>query len=219
MDGIHDMGGMHGFGRVPPLTDEPGFPEPWQGRAFSLGLLAIRVSGANLHAFRHAIERVPPVQYLSGYWTRWLRGAENLLTDSGILAEGAVEARAQALHGEPVVEPEVPEPHKPQMAAGGPGNLRQVEAPPRFAKGDQVRVRDVYPRGHTRMPGYVRGHAGTVAIVQPAAVFSDTAAHFIGENPQHVYAVEFDSAELWGADGERFRVTVDLFEPYLEPAS
>jgi nitrile hydratase subunit beta len=219
MDGIHDMGGMQGFVGVQELTDEPAFGEPWEGRAFSLGLLAIRVSGTNMHAFRHAINRAEPREYLSGYYARWLRGVQNLLTDSGILAEGAVEARARALRGEPVAEPAAPEPHKPQMASGGPGNLRQVDAPPRFAEGDTVRVRDLHPRGHTRMPGYVRGRTGTVTIVQPAAVFPDTAAHFTGENPQHVYAVEFDSTELWGEDSEPFRVTVDLFESYLEPAS
>jgi nitrile hydratase beta subunit len=218
MDGIHDMGGMQGFGRVSALTDEPAFGEPWEGRAFSLGLLAIRASGTNLHAFRHAIERVPPADYLAGYYSRWLEGAERLLTDSGILAAGAVDARARKLSGADVAEPGAPEPHKPQMASGGPGNLRQVEAGSLFKPGDRVRVRDIHPSGHTRLPGYVRGHTGTVAIVQPAAVLPDTAAHFRGENPQHVYAVEFDSADLWGPDSEPFRVSVDLFESYLEEA-
>jgi nitrile hydratase len=48
-------------------------------------------------------------------------------------------------------------------------------------------------------------------------VLPDTAAHFTGENPQHVYAVEFSSRDLWGPDAEPFRLTIDLFEPYLEP--
>jgi nitrile hydratase subunit beta len=72
--------------------------------------------------------------------------------------------------------------------------------------------------GHTRLPRYVRRRTGTVTALQPGAVFPDTAAHFVGENPQHCYAVEFDSRELWGPDAEPFRLTIDLFEPYLEPA-
>jgi nitrile hydratase len=56
-----------------------------------------------------------------------------------------------------------------------------------------------------------------VTALQPGAVFPDTAAHFVGENPQHCYTVEFDSRELWGTDAEPFRLSIDLFEPYLEP--
>ena len=31
MDGVHDLGGMHGFGPVPIEVDEPLFHEPWEG--------------------------------------------------------------------------------------------------------------------------------------------------------------------------------------------
>ena len=213
------MGGMQGFGRTMPPNQGPPFAEPWEGKAFALGLLAIRVAGANLHAFRYAIERVPPAEYLSGYYSRWLAGAQNLLTDSGIVSDEQVAARAARLAGHDADEPPPPEPHKPDMPSGGPGNLRSLDAPPAFAVGDQVRTRDLDPVGHTRLPRYVRRRAGTVTAVQPAAVFPDSAAHFLGENPQHVYSVEFSSAELWGADAEPFSLTIDLFEPYLEPVT
>ncbi|MEV6862732.1 SH3-like domain-containing protein [Streptosporangium subroseum] len=61
-----------------------------------------------------------------------------------------------------------------------------------------------------------RGDGGVVALIQPAAVLPDTNAHFLGENPQYVYSVRFDSRELWGADAEPFALTVELFESYLE---
>jgi nitrile hydratase len=32
VDGVHDLGGMHGFGAIPIETDEPLFHEPWQAR-------------------------------------------------------------------------------------------------------------------------------------------------------------------------------------------
>jgi nitrile hydratase subunit beta len=219
VDGIHDMGGMQGFGRT--MTPHPGppFAEPWEGKAFALGLLAIRASGANLHAFRHAIERVPPVEYLSGYYSRWLLGAQNLLTDSGIVSGDEIAARAARLSGREADEPPPAEPHKPTMASGGPGNLRTLEVPPAFAVGDAVRTRDLDPVGHTRLPRYVRRRTGTVAAIRPAQVFPDRAAHFLGEDPQHVYSVEFSSAELWGLGAEPFSLTIDLFEPYLERAS
>jgi nitrile hydratase len=94
--------------------------------------------------------------------------------------------------------------------------LRTVEAAPAFATGARVRAKDMSPAGHTRLPGYVRGHTGVVALIQPAEVLPDTNAHFLGENPQYVYSVRFDSRELWGADAEPFALTVELFESYLE---
>lgn len=72
---------------------------------------------------------------------------------------------------------------------------------------------------HTRLPRYVRGYTGVVEVIQPAAVFPDTHAHFLGENPQHLYTVRFDSPDLWGGDADSFALTVELFENYLETAS
>jgi nitrile hydratase len=209
---------MQGFGRTMTPHHGPPFAEPWEGKAFALGALAGRLTGANLHAFRHAIERVPPEQYLSGYYSRWLLGAQNLLTDSGIVSSEEIAARAARLSGREADEPAPPEPNKPDMASGGPGNLRTLASPPAFAVGDAVRTRNLHPVGHTRLPRYVRRRVGTVTAVQPAQVFPDHAAHFVGEDPQHVYSVEFSSAELWGPGAEPFSLTIDLFEPYLERA-
>jgi nitrile hydratase beta subunit len=182
-----------------------------------IGALAARIAGTNLHAFRHAIERVPPDEYLVGYWNRWTIGAQIMMEDSGIVTDEEVRARAARLSGRDVPEPPAPEPRKPQMPSGGAGNLRTADSPPAFAVGDRVRVADLNPVGHTRLPRYVRRRTGTVTAIQPCQVFPDSAAHFAGENPQHCYAVEFDSRELWGPDSEQFRLSVDLFEPYLEP--
>jgi nitrile hydratase len=219
VDGIHDLGGRHGFGPVRPLTAEPPFAEAWEGKAFALGLLSIRAAGANLHAFRHALERVPPQEYLADYYDRWLRASQLMLAESGVLTSEGVAARAARLSGRDQAEPEPPQLHKPQMPSGGPGNLRTLDTPPAFAVGDRVRTTDLRTEGHTRLPAYVRRRTGTVAAIRPAAVFPDTAAHFEGENPQHCYAVEFDSRELWGAGAEPFRLSIDLFEPYLEPVT
>lgn len=218
MDTIADMGGTQGWGRAPVPADEPVFTEPWEGRAFALALLSMgRVSGRNLDAFRHALERLSKEDYLQdGYYGRWLNAAELMLTDSAILAPGAVNARVRANRGEPVDEPAVPEPNKPDYQPTAAGSLRQAETPPRYAVGDRVRAKDINPEGHTRLCGYLRGRRGVIELIQPAALLPDTHAHFLGENPQHVYAIGFDSRELWGADAEPFRVHADLFESYLE---
>ncbi|HXT46169.1 MAG TPA: nitrile hydratase subunit beta [Pseudonocardiaceae bacterium] len=217
-----DLGGAEGWGQVKtPTADEPVFADRWESRAFALALLSMgRVSGRNLDAFRHAQQRLKRPEYFDDtYYGQWLHAAELMLVDSAILAPGAVEARARRLRGEDVEEPPVPEPNKPNYAPTGPGSLRSVDTPPRFAVGDAVRAKDMQPQGHTRLPHYLRGHRGVVDLVQPAAVLPDTHAHFLGENPQYVYTVRFDSRELWGADAEPFTLTGELYESYLEPVT
>jgi nitrile hydratase beta subunit len=218
VDGIADMGGTEGWGPThPPRPDERVFEEPWQGRAFAVTLLSLPVSGYNVDAFRHALESLDRAAYLDdGYYGRWLNAAERMLTQSAILAPGAIDARARNLRGEPVEEPPIPEPDKPDYAPTAEGSLRTVDVEPAFATGERVRAKDMSPAGHTRLARYVRGHTGVVELIQPAALLPDTHAHFQGENPQYVYTVRFDSRELWGPDTEPFALTVELYESYLE---
>ncbi|MGH3768252.1 MAG: nitrile hydratase subunit beta [Pseudonocardiaceae bacterium] len=222
MNPIADLGGAQGWGRVKtPTADEPVFADGWEGRAFALTLLSMgRVSGRNLDAFRHALERLDRDDYfMDGYYGRWLNAAELMLVESAILAPGAVEARTHRLQGDEVEEPPAPEPNKPDYAPTAAGSLRTVDEPARFAVGDEVRTKNLEPEGHTKLSRYLRGHRGVVEMVQPAALLPDTHAHFLGENPQHVYTVRFESRELWGADVEPFGVSAEMFESYLEPVS
>src|SRR5262249_40675808 len=99
-----------------------------------------------------------------------------------------VAARAARLSGSDVPEPDPPEPHKPQMPSGGPGNLRTLDTPPAFAVGDRVRTADLRTSGHTKLPGYVRRRTGPVTALRPGGGgggVRDTAAHLEGERPQH----------------------------------
>lgn len=218
MDGIADMGGTQGWCSThPPAVDEPVFPEAWEGRAFALALLSNRLAGWNTDAFRHALERLSPTDYLDdGYFGRWLNAAELVLTDSAVLARQAVEARARNLRGQHVPEPPPSQPVRPDYAPTAEGSLRTVDAAPAFAIGERVRAKNMSRTGHSRLPRYVRGHTGVVEFVQPPSVLPDTNAHFQGENPQYVYTVRFDSHELWGADAEPFALTIEMFESYLE---
>jgi nitrile hydratase subunit beta len=218
MDSIADMGGTQGWGPAQVPTDEPPFPEPWEGRSFALTVLTMgRISGRNLDAFRHALGRLHPVDYLvDGYYGRWLNAAELMLTDSTILAPGAVDARARRNRGEDVEEPAFPEPTRPDYRASAPGSLREVDQDPAFAVGDVVRTKDLHPEGPTKLPRYLRRRTGTVAAVRPPHVLPDTHAVFAGENPQHVYTVAFPSSELWGPDAEPFTLHAEVFESYLE---
>ena len=196
MDGIHDLGGRQGFGRVPYEPDQEPWHETWEPRAMAVTLAATRVAGTNVDQMRYAIERIPPAEYLTaGYYGRWIRAARTLLEESEVLEGG-----------------ELP-------AAQPTGALRAVDRPPRFSTGEMVRVRDLHTAGHTRLPGYCRGRVGRVVLVHPGFVFPDTNSQRAGERPQHVYAVRFEAATLWGEGAESdAAVHVDLFEDYLEAA-
>ena len=219
MDSVSDMGGTLGWGAARVPADEPPFASRWEGRAFALAVLTMgRVSGRNLDAFRHALERLHPLDYLAdGYYGRWLNAAELMLTDSSVLAPGAVDARVRADRGEDVAQPAFPDPDRPDYTPTAAGSLRAVDHEPAFAEGDPVRTRDMHPAGPSRLPAYVRRRRGHVTAVRPAHVLPDTHAVFAGENPRHVYTVGFDSTELFGPDAEPFRLHADLFESYLEP--
>ena len=219
--GVADLGGADGWGAAPVLDpNEPVFKEEWEGRAFAMSLLSMRLSGANLDAFRHAMNRLDSERYFDdGYYGRWLYGAENLLMDSDIIAPGTVEARATNMTGGHAEEPAAPEPHKPDYAPTAAGSIRVIDAPQRFRVGQRVRAKVMHAPGHTRLQKYTQGHVGTVAIVEPAQVLPDTHAHFIAENAQWVYTVRFDSRELFGPSAEQFTLNTDLFEDYMEDAS
>ena len=219
--GVADLGGADGWGTAPVLDpNEPVFKEEWEGRAFAMSLLSMRLSGANLDAFRHAMNRLDSERYFDdGYYGRWLYGAENLLMDSDIIAPGTVEARATNMTGGHAEEPAAPEPHKPDYAPTAAGSIRVIDAPQRFRVGQRVRAKIMQAPGHTRLQKYTQGHVGTVAIVEPAQVLPDTHAHFIAENAQWVYTVRFDSRELFGPSAEQFTLNTDLYEDYMEDAS
>ncbi|MDA0162541.1 nitrile hydratase subunit beta [Solirubrobacter ginsenosidimutans] len=200
MNGAHDMGGAHGFGPVVAEVDEPWFHAEWERRVFAM-VIATGAGGLwNIDAGRFAREDRPPGEYLDmSYFEIWLAGLERLLAERGYPSKVLAAADVPAA-----------------MARGGPAT-RPSDRPARFAVGDRVRTRNTHPHTHTRLPRYARGRVGTVERLHGTHVFPDSNAHFAGEDPQWLYTVRFTARELWGSDAPD-SVSIDAFEPYLEPA-
>jgi nitrile hydratase subunit beta len=219
MNGVHDMGGMHGMGPIRPETDEPVFHDRWEARIFAL----VRAMGAfgrwNIDASRHQRELIPAAEQLRlSYYERWLAGLEALLVRHGFASAQEI-AGGKALPGAAPVQPALAAAQVPAFIAVGSPASRNSDRPPRFGQGQRVRARNLNPMGHTRLPRYVRGRSGIVDRVHGVFVFPDTHAHFRGERPQHVYSVRFEAQELWGVDcpaGDA--VYVDLWEDHLDAA-
>lgn len=220
MDSMHDLGGRQGFGPVEREENEPAFHHRWEAGVYTIvnqmmgqGLIS------NVDQFRHAIERIEPRAYLThGYYGRWLGGVENLLTERGVLNTRELNERVQEQGGRPddpvAARPSrVPDPLRP---AEGAGAERVLAESPQFSVGQRVRTYSVPVSTHTRLPAYARGRVGKVIGLQGGWVYPDSNAHGRGENPQHLYCVRFEGAELWGNETEPGQsVHLDLFESYL----
>ncbi len=219
MNGVHDMGGMHGMGPVEHEKNEPVFHASWEGRVFALN----RAMGAwrkwNLDASRHGIELLPPAEYLRmSYYEKWHARLVELLVKSGLVTRAEIQSGKPAKDA-PKATPPLNADKVASMVRGGALASRDVAVTPCFHVGQRVRARNMHPSGHTRLPRYARGKLGTIDWDHGVYVFPDTNAHFLGEKPQHVYSVRFAARELWGEQASpRDAVYIDMWDDYLEHA-
>jgi nitrile hydratase len=217
MNGVHDMGGMDGFGKVEPEPNEPMFHTEWESRVLSM-VRAMGAAGAfNIDASRFYREALRPDVYLSSsYYQKWLLGLEDLLLAKGFITAEDIAAGHAVAAPKPLARGGFTTDQVERVMARGAFG-RAASAAALFKPGDRVRAKNIHPTTHTRLPRYVRGHVGVVERDHGAHVFPDTVAHDQGENPQWLYTVVFDGAELWGDDGDpTLKVSVEAFEPYLE---
>ncbi|MGR8920969.1 MAG: nitrile hydratase subunit beta [Gammaproteobacteria bacterium] len=219
MNGIHDLGGMHGFGPIDPEQDEPLFHAEWEKRVFGL-FAPMAASGTfNVDEFRHAIERMGALEYLdSSYYEHWLHAIETIALEKGVITATELE-NGHAATGGKRATPALPADAVP--AAVGTGHSARVDADvkPKFKEGDMVVVKNINPPTHTRMPRYVRDKLGCIDRDHGVFAFPDSMAHGKGEKPQHCYSVYFSAQEIWGSRASRNdAVYVDLWDDYLVPA-
>ena len=220
MNGVHDMGGMDGFGKVEPEPNEPVFHAEWEARVLAM-VRAMGAAGAfNIDTSRFYRETLPPDVYLAQLLLQEMAAGSRRPADR----QGLRRCRTKS---PPATRRE---PAKPLergkftlddveriMVRGKFG--RAAPAPAKFKPGDRVRAKNIHPATHTRLPRYVRGHVGVVERDHGCHVFPDTAATGAGENPQWLYTVVFDGGELWGPDADpTVKISIDAFEPYLEAA-
>jgi nitrile hydratase len=205
MEGIHDLGGREGFGPVVVEADEPVFHAEWERRAWGVTLASFVMGVSNQSQFRHSIERMDAVHYLtSRYYEHWLTGTATRLVETGRITADELEARAGG--SVPRSLPEHDD-HRPPPVAP----LEDL------AVGDRVRVRAWTHRGHSRCPQYVRGRAGTVVRVDRPVPLPDLEARGDRDHLDRPVCVRFDAADLWGAPSRAGdAVHVDLWTTYLE---
>jgi nitrile hydratase len=219
VNGVHDLGGMHGFGPVVAEANEPPFHEAWEGRAGGILEVMTFPPGFTVDRFRYLRETLRPDLYLTqNYYEQWLYIAEQALLEAGMITAQELAAGHAARDGARRADAIKPEAVW-DFLHDRTNSARDVTAAPRFALGQQVRARNAQPTGHTRLPRYARGKIGHVARLHGGHVLPDASAHGGGDSPQHLYTVAFAARELWGeAASARDTVRLDLWESYLDPA-
>jgi len=219
MNGIHDLGGMHGFGPVEREENEPLFHAAWEAHVLAIRDVVRKQQGYyTIDASRYGVEQMAPAVYLqASYYERWLASIEYNLGLLGLLTRDELDARVAFLRHHPNAEAppasRMQPPPRVQDAPTGPPPT------PRFAVGAAVITRNVHPVGHTRLPRYARGKRGVIVRLHGPHTFPDTNAHGLGTQPQPLYTVRFEARELWGDSAEpRQTVALDLWDSYLDPA-
>jgi nitrile hydratase len=219
MNGVHDMGGMDGFGKVEIEKNEPPFHHEWEGRVMAMVRAIGANGGINIDMQRFSRESLPPVVYLeSSYYKKWFLALQQSMLDRGMIDGDEIEAGHSLRPSLPLKRGKFSMNDVQRVMTRGSFS-RAPTASPAFAVGNRVRTKNINPVTHTRLPRYARGHIGTVERINGCHVFPDTNARGEGENPQWLYTVVFSGRDLWGDDADpKLKVSIEAFEPYLERA-
>jgi len=219
MNGIHDIGGMHGLGPVIPECEEPYFHEPWEARMFGIDQAMTWPPGTTTDRWRFERENMPPAEYLSrSYYEHWYHTASSLLLKAGLVSRAELRSgRAEAGF---VKRDDAMQANAVATAFRNNGKSRRpIANAPRFVEGQAIRTKNINPEGHTRLPRYARGKLAHIHARRGAHVFPDANARGDGERPEHVYCVAITARELWGEGAStRDLVFLDLWESYLVAA-
>ena len=205
MNGIYDLGGMEGFGAIPPKDDQRPFHNKWEPLTYIVALLAAEKGVWTFDSGRHAIERIPARDYVNlSYYERVLAGMCTLAVEHGFVTKEDLERRAGGrVHvGAPI----------------GGGQVADREHTG-FDVGARVVVTRTNPTGHTRAPRYILGKHGVVLRVAPKALFPGDAAHHLPAHEEPTYHVRFLAKDLWPDAEAGASVVVDVFQSYLSAAA
>src|SRR5262249_54368530 len=145
MNGVHDMGGMHGMGPIAYETNEPVFHAAWEGRVFALNRAVGAFGRWNIDASRYQRELIAPAEYLRmSYYERFLAGLIELMVEKGLVTRGEVET-GRAAPGLQKASPALTAGVVPQFVTRGVPANRDIHVAPRFMVGQRVRARNMNP--------------------------------------------------------------------------
>lgn len=221
----HNLGGVENLG--PATFEKRVFVQPWEERIFGIHTAMMGLGIWTWADLRKGAEAMNPLDYFKyRYYEKWLQGVSAFLVDKGYISQDELDAKttlyrqapesALPTGGDSAIEDKII-----TYLLTGDSPRREVDKTPAFRVGDTVKVKDVPPVDHTRLPGYLRNKTGVVDVVYEGnyTYFCSTGPDGLGE-PMPVYCVRFDPQAIWGTLAEQNDwIYADLFETYLIAAS
>ena len=213
MDGPHDLGGKPGFGKIQVTRDDPPFHHEFQARMWGMAQCTDADSWT-IDWWRHVRELIEEKDYLErDYFDSWAQTQLAAFINTGTIT------LEEGIHGTGDRIP-TPEPVSAEQAMALDRRSAhrfdgEIDEPPAFNPGDNVRTIASSTPGHTRLPGYARDKSGIIHAWHGAHVLPDLSARGIVEY-HHLYSVVFTGDELWPEQtGSNDRVYIDLWQDYL----
>ena len=218
MDGIHDMGGMHGFGKVEPEKNEPVFHDKWEGRTFALNRAMGYTGVWTIDQTRAGIEQLPPEVYLSSsYYRKWAIRMENLIVALG-LADADEVAAGHALRPGKALKRKLTAADVPNSLSRGSFS-RPANAPARIP-GGRPGAHQEHSSGDAHASAALCARQGR----RDRSVARLSRVSRYGRNRQGrksamaLYRAVRRPRTLGRDTDPSLKVSIDAFEPYLEPA-
>lgn len=217
MNGIHDIGGMDGFGVVDVEASSP-FHGDWEKWMHAIRYILGAEGYFNGDELRFAVENRHPVDYLTaGYYGLRALAIEDLLRERSVISEEEFTTH--------LTREDLPHRSDPDLTQRVYNALESdvdyqvpAERAARFTVGDHVTVRNIHPRGHTRAPRYIRRATGKIIAEHGSQRLPDAGAEGNTDVGDPLYSVEFTMREVWGDDhSERDTIVLQLWDSYLKP--
>lgn len=244
----HNIGGLEGLDPI--NTEVRVFVEPWEKRIFGVHVAMMALSNHLGNALpqysidsvptifedfwtwghlRQGAENIHPFEYFRlRYYEKWLGGISGFFVEKGYITQGELDARtAEFLENDEMAS--IPDPIVGNIAIDdqvlrylreGDSPKRPISAEPKFKVGDRVRVKNMTPGEHTRLPGMLRDKIATVE-----RVYEDGYNYFFPTrdglgDPMPVYSLVFDPVEIWNEELVEPNMVYynEIFEVYLEAA-
>jgi nitrile hydratase len=215
MNGIHDMGGMHGMGPVQHEKNEPVYHAEWESRVDAMDA-ALQATGKIPGVRRGIEEKISAADYLRmSYYERWYASLVERLIAVKLVTRAEIESGQPSERSTNSIRP-VSAIEAVEFRTRNQSTRQNIELASRFYVGQQVRVRNMNPVTYTRLPRYARGRLGIVASIRGVFPIPDVGA---GGRPQTLYSVRFTARDLWGEEPvTKDAVYIDMWDGYLEPA-
>ena len=241
----HNLGGLEGLDPINAETKV--FVEPWETRIFGIHTAMMALSSHLDTALpNYQISKVPttfksfwtwghlrmgaegmnPFEYFRlRYYEKWLGGISGFFISEGYITQEELDTRtAEFLESSEKAQEALPRGGSPGLDAQvikylkeGDSPQRPSPNPPKFTVGDKVKVKQVKPGAHSRLPGNLKGHVATVIKVYDSFTYFFTTEDGIG-TPMPVYSLAFSMEELWDSSVSEGNAMYynDIFEVYLE---